>query len=158
MPSAWQARGQLRAACYEGICCLVGKVLLSIVHFKKSTSSKQEWATSKFWGLEGGGWVHSQTLLRGFQPLSPSHVLGSAPDIFIHGLGISIVDQPWMSIQTTLELYNSVDCIRFLIYLVMSALPLQEKDLFECCKWDPTPSQLAFICLLTMLNFWQSLW
>ena len=39
-----------------------------------------------------------------------------------------------VSIQTTLELYNSVNCIRFLIYLVMSSLPLQKKDLFECCK------------------------
>lgn len=71
---------------------------------------------------------------QGFPTTVPSQVLGSAPDIFIQGLGISIVDQSWMSIQTTLELYNSVDCIRLLTYLVMSALPLQEKDLFECCK------------------------
>lgn len=95
---------------------------------------------------------------QGFPTTVPSQVLGSAPDIFIQGLGISIVDQSWMSIQTTLELYNSVDCIRLLTYLVMSALPLQEKDLFECCKWGLTPLRLAFICLLTILNFWQSLW
>lgn len=87
---------------------------------------------------------------QGFPATVPSQVLGSAPDIFIQGLGISIVDQSWMSIQTTLELYNSVDCIRLLTYLVMSALPLQEKDLFECCKWGLTPLQLAFICLLTI--------
>lgn len=109
------------------------RVLCSIVHLRKSTTSRKSGLppSSEDLSEEGESTVNIFSGVSNHLPAS--HVSGLAPDFPSQGPDVSIIGQPWMSIQTTLELYNSKYQILNLLGYVCSSTA-GEKDLFESYK------------------------